>query len=155
MTGTSSDEPVGTFEELSLAECLRYLAGTRIGRIAVIADGYPVVFPVNYKLVERSTGGPIVVLRTRPGSTISRSGEATGFQVDGIDTSAEAGWTVLVRGELHHVAIDELAEFLPWADPRPWAAGRDEWIVIAPVTITGRRIVAGDTGWGFHPSGYR
>ena len=153
MTEASGDEPIGTFEELSRAECLRYLAGTRVGRIAVIADGYPVVFPVNYKLVERP-GDPVVVLRTRPGSTISRSGEAVGFQVDGIDTSAEAGWTVLVRGALRHVAMDDLAEFLPWADPRPWAAGRDDWLVIAPVTITGRRIVAGDAGWGFHPSGY-
>lgn len=148
------DEPVGTFDELSLAECLGFLAGTSIGRIAVLAGGYPLVFPVNYKLVERATGGPVIVLRTRPGSTISQSGEAVGFEIDGIDTGAEAGWSVLVRGALHHVPLDQLEALGPFADPHPWAAGRDDWLIILPITVTGRRIVSGDSGWGFHPSGY-
>ena len=151
---TTPGQPVGTFEELTLEECFRFLSGTPIGRIALVSNGYPVVFPVNYKFVDRPTGGPVVVLRTRPGSIISASGEAVGFQIDGIDTSAEAGWSVLMRGALHHVARSDLADLLPWADPHPWAAGRDHWIVIVPVTVTGRRIVADDAGWGFHPSGY-
>lgn len=151
---TEQETPVGSFDELTLSECLGFLSGTAIGRIAVVSNGYPLVFPVNYKLVERSTGGPVIVLRTRPGSTIDSSGEAVGFQIDGIDTGVDAGWCVLVRGALHHVPIAELADLLPFADPHPWAAGRDSWLVIAPVTITGRRIVAGDAGWGFHPLGY-
>ena len=151
---TAPESPIGSFDELTLSECLGFLSGTSIGRIAVVANGYPLVFPVNYKFVERPSGGPVIVLRTRAGSTIDSSGEAVGFQIDGIDTGADAGWSVLVRGALHHVPRAELEELLPWADPRPWATGRDEWLVIAPVTITGRRIVAGDAGWGFHPLGY-
>ena len=151
---TAPEPSVGTFDELTLSECLSFLSGTSIGRIAVVVNGYPLVFPVNYKLVERAAGGPVIVVRTREGSTIDTSGDAVGFQIDGIDTGADAGWSVLVRGALHHVPREELTDLLPFADPHPWAGGRDSWLVIAPVTITGRRIVAGDAGWGFHPLGY-
>jgi uncharacterized protein len=128
-------EPVGMLDELSLGECLRFLAGNQIGRIAVVVDDFPVVFPVNYRFVDRIVDGPILVVRARP------------------DQAVGAGWSVLVRGLVQHVDAADLAN-LPFADPHPWAPGRDEWLVITPIAITGRRLIAGDIGWGFHPLGY-
>jgi len=148
-----SDESIGMLDELSLGECMRFLAGNHIGRIAVVVDEYPLVFPVNYRFVDRAVDGPIIVVRARPGSSVTEADVHVSFQIDGIDAAAGAGWSVLVRGIRHHVQAVELAE-LPFVDPHPWAPGRDEWLVINPIAITGRRLIAGDIGWGFHPLGY-
>ena len=48
------------------AECLELLAGCTVGRIAVVHEGYPVVFPVNFVL-SRLDGAPVIAIRTRPG----------------------------------------------------------------------------------------
>ena len=37
---------------LSRVECLNLLESNEVGRIAVIHDGAPVVFPVNYRLAD-------------------------------------------------------------------------------------------------------
>ena len=154
--GEMTDDPtdlIGTLEELSLGECLRFLSGSRIGRIAVVVDGFPLVFPVNYRFVDAPGAGPALVVRARPGGVVSGAGAQIGFQIDGIDASVGAGWSVLVRGQMRHVDADDLAE-MPFIDPHPWAPGRDEWLVLTPLAISGRRLVAGDAGWGFHPLGY-
>lgn len=145
--------PVGTLDELSLGECLAFLSGFHVGRVAVIVDGYPLVVPVNYRLLERETGGPVVVIRARPGGVIDLAGSQVALQIDGVDASVGAGWSVLVRGVMHHVEAATLDD-VPWCDPHPWVADRNQWLVIDPIAITGRRVVAGDAGWGFHPLGY-
>ena len=140
-------------DELSLGECLRFLAGNHIGRIAVVVDQYPLVFPVNYRFIDRVVDGPMLVVRARRGGSVSEGDGHVGFQIDGIDATVGAGWSVLVRGVVQRVDAAELAD-IPFADPHPWAPGRDEWLVITPIAITGRRLIAGDSGWGFHPLGY-
>jgi hypothetical protein len=145
--------PVGTLDEMSLAECLAFLGGTHVGRVAVVHDGYPLVVPVNYRLLQRATGGPVVVIRVRPGGIIDLAGAPAALQIDGIDEAVGVGWAVLVRGAMHHVDASAL-EDVPWADPHPWLADRDQWVVIDPIAISGRRVIAGDVGWGFHPLGY-
>jgi hypothetical protein len=56
---------------------------------------------------------------------------------------------VLVRGVLRAVAPGELP------DPHPMlAAGREAWLMLEPATITGRRLVAPELRWAFHPAGY-
>ena len=37
------------FEELSLTECLELLGARRFGRVAVVVDGHPIMFPINYR----------------------------------------------------------------------------------------------------------
>ena len=38
---------------LTVEECVEHLATHEVARIALIDDGWPVVFPVNYRLVDR------------------------------------------------------------------------------------------------------
>ncbi len=135
-----------------MAECLAFLAGGHIGRIAVMVDEFPVVVPVNYRLAEQASGGPVLVVRTRPGNTISTAGERVAFQIDAIDTVAGIGWSVLVRGIMRHVRGHQPALVL--ADPHPWLHDRDDWLIITPIAITGRRVISHTTGFGFHPRGY-
>ena len=148
------EQVVEQIDEMTVAECLAFLAGNHIGRIAVNVDDFPVVLPVNYQLAEHAAGGPVLVVRTRPGSTVSLAGDRVALQIDTVDAACGVGWSVLVRGIMHHVRGDVVEALLPTADPHPWLRGCDDWLVINPVLITGRRVVTHANGFGFHPLGY-
>jgi pyridoxamine 5'-phosphate oxidase-like protein len=64
---------------------------TRVGRIAVVVDEFPIVLPVNYRLIEAG-GVTWVAIRTRPGNVIDRASMRTAFEIDGIDTVHHEGW---------------------------------------------------------------
>ena len=131
----------GQVRELTRAECFELLAGGRLGRVAVVDDLGPVVFPVNFVL-DRHT----VVFRTEEGTKLhaASDGGKVCFEADGTDEAACTGWSVLVRGEITEVTdADEVARLreLPL---RPWAPGaRDHYARILPAALTGRRITAG------------
>ena len=150
----TDDRLLEHIDEMTLAECLAFLNGCHVGRIAVTVDDYPVVLPVSYQMVEHASGGPVLIVRTRPGSAVSEAGERVAFEIDSIDAACGVGWSVLVRGIMHHVRSDVFATLLPSADPHPWIDGCDDWLVINPVMVTGRRIVTHADGFGFHPRGY-
>jgi len=125
-------------EPIELDECLRLLAGHHIGRLAVVVDGQPLVFPVNYALVGRR-----IVFRTDPGTKLhAAAGHRVAFEIDGANSIYHDGWSVLVVGtarEEHDEARRQEFERLPL---RPWVSGpKAHWISIAGDAITGRRIV--------------
>jgi hypothetical protein len=140
-------------EVLRLEDCLALLRGYSVGRVAVIVNEFPVVLPVNYKLVE--TSGPLwVALRTRPGSVIDRASMPAAFEIDHIDLTEHEGWSVLVRGTLHHVDPDS-ADFRQRFDPHPWLDDeRDAWLIIEPFWISGRLLRSPQPQWAFHLDGY-
>ena len=129
---------VKALEQLSEEECLGLLAHYSVGRIAVVIDGQPQIFPVNY-----STNGRIIAFRTGAGSIIAHAPESkVAFEIDGHDTSAGTGWSVMVQG----VASDATDSFddVSWAargsSPLPLAPGaKPFWVAVEPHTITGRR----------------
>jgi hypothetical protein len=130
------------WQELTKSECFGLLATERLGRVAVVDDRGPVVFPVNFVL-DRHT----VVFRTEAGTKLHAAsrGSQVCFEVDGADTAAHTGWSVIVRGEVAEVTERaELARLagLPLPEWGPAAAGR--YVRILPAVLTGRRIaVAG------------
>jgi nitroimidazol reductase NimA-like FMN-containing flavoprotein (pyridoxamine 5'-phosphate oxidase superfamily) len=140
-------------ETLSYDDCQRVLRQRQVGRIAVVVDDFPIVLPVNYRLIEID-GRVWLAIRTRPGNVIERAPMNVAFEIDEIDPFHEEGLSVLVRGTLHHVDPDA-AGFRERFDPEPWlVAERDAWLVIEPFAITGRRLHAGEREWAFHPRGY-
>ena len=145
--------PDAALEVLTLDDCLALLRGHSVGRVAVMVNEFPIVLPVNYRLAEDH--GPVwVVLRTRPGNVIDRASMPVAFEIDRIDTSEHEGWSVLVRGTLHHVDADSggLRERF---DPEPWLDDeRDAWMIIEPFWITGRRLRSTGPEWAFHLDGY-
>jgi nitroimidazol reductase NimA-like FMN-containing flavoprotein (pyridoxamine 5'-phosphate oxidase superfamily) len=140
-------------EELPLEVCMQHLREQAVGRIAfVVADG-PLVFPVNYRLVE-TTGAAWLAVRTRPGNVIDRAPLQVAFEIDQIDAGRKQGWSVLVRGTLHRIDADA-ADFRERFDPDPWVlAERDSWLAIAPFAITGRALHASAVDWAFHVRAY-
>lgn len=132
-------------EKLSLEECLGLLRSGSVGRIGVVVDEFPVVLPINYRLVETS-GRTWVALRTRPGNVIEQASANVAFEIDGIDPAQKQGWSVLVRGTVHHVEAGT-AYFRERWDSHPWLAERDAWLIVSPVAITGRRVLSPASDW--------
>ena len=134
--------------ELSLEACLALLRGTAVGHLGFVVDEWPIVVPVNYRMVEVGERRWLA-LRTRPGSIIDRAPFNVAFEVDGIDAAHRGGWSVVVRGTLHHVDADA-AGFRERFDPEPWIlAERDSWLIIDPVLITGRQLRGAEPEWAF------
>ena len=120
-------------------ECLRLLASTTVGRVALTSKALPVILPVNY-----AVDGDTVVIRTRPGSLLASSrerGVVVAFEVDELDRQTCSGWSVLVTGTLREITdVGELAraEQLPLV---PWVGGdRRHFVRVTPGMLSGRRI---------------
>jgi uncharacterized protein len=135
-------------------ECLHLASTQTVGRICVLDDGYPVAFPVNYRLIADGHGNAVLVLRARTGSLIAVPRERVGFEVDGIDSEHNTGWSVVVRGTLHDSDAADAPDWLMNFDPRPWVGDRDTWLFITPTVITGRRLASAIVQWAFTSAAY-
>jgi len=117
-------------------ECWLLLREAMVGRLAVVVDGAPDVFPVNH-VVDHGT----LVFHTSEGTKLAAAvGQQVAYEVDGYDTDGGEAWSVVVHGvarevrELHE-AIDALRlPLFPWhAEPKP------RLVRIEPASVTGRR----------------
>jgi nitroimidazol reductase NimA-like FMN-containing flavoprotein (pyridoxamine 5'-phosphate oxidase superfamily) len=131
-------EPNTDLEELPEDECLRLLERHQLGRIAVVVDGQPLIFPVNYGVSHR-----IVTFRTAHGTKLSFApGSNVAFEIDAYEPSTLVGWSVLVQGVAVDAtnALDDASWTARGATPHPLAPGvKIHRIAIRPSRITGRR----------------
>ncbi len=125
-------------EHISPTECWSLVAGTPVGRIGVLNDSAPEIYPVNH-VVDRDT----IVFRTDPGSKLRgllRS-PAVCYQVDGIDPADATGWSVLVKGRAAELRNPDDLRRVANLPLHYWTLGdKAHWIRIIPDEITGRRI---------------
>jgi nitroimidazol reductase NimA-like FMN-containing flavoprotein (pyridoxamine 5'-phosphate oxidase superfamily) len=133
--------PTGAAEELPTHESLALLREAPVGRLAVVVDGAPDIFPVNH-VVDHGT----VVFRTARGSKFwGAAGLPVAFEVDGYDASTGQAWSVVVHGKGEVLSrSDDVLEALQ-LPIFPWQSGaKPEFVRIVPHEITGRRFaVAG------------
>jgi uncharacterized protein len=138
-------------EVLDEQECLALLAGAEVGRVGVVVDGQPLIFPVNY-VFERNS----IVVRTSFGTMLSGASLAlVAFEVDSFDADRRSGWSVMVQGVGNDVtdALDRTSEHLQKVEVLPWAPGpRPRLLRIDARTITGRRFVGGAEQGGGAPT---
>ena len=137
------------WSELSEAQCHALLAQRHLGRIAVVQNGRPLIFPVNYIVDEAQ-----VVFRTDQGTKldVAARGSAIAFEVDGIDEAQRAGWSVLLHGQAELVTDPADLERLRRQPLVPWAPGaKPHYVRLRAAKLTGRRITVADlpsTWWG-------
>ena len=139
-------------EELTFEECVGLLRTAVVGRIGVVSGSFPVVVPVNYRLIEDDEGLGLVI-RARTGGVVDRGGRVA-FEIDGVDAVRRVGWSVLVRGVAAHVDATGVKLLGALIDPRPWVAGRDAWVVVRPLAISGRRLRPPESEWVLGALGY-
>jgi nitroimidazol reductase NimA-like FMN-containing flavoprotein (pyridoxamine 5'-phosphate oxidase superfamily) len=129
-------------EVLSRDECLRLLREHAVGRVAVVAGGRPLIFPVNY-----TVDGATVVFRTDAGTKLDgvSSGFNVAFEIDGIEPLYHTGWSVVLTGHGREIVEPNERRAVAELPVRPWARGeKAHFVRIRPDTITGRRIITLD-----------
>ena len=127
---------------LGVAESWALLREALVGRVAVIVDDHPDIFPVNHVVDHGS-----IVFRASAGTKYAAAvNRPVAFEADGHDATTGEAWSVVVKGiarevkQLHDV-LDALG--LPLF---PWHAGPKPRIVrIEPDSVTGRRFRTVDT----------
>ena len=127
-----------TTTELTVAQCWQALREGVVGRIAVVHERRPDIFPINYA-VDHGT----LVFRTGSGTLFeSADGTFVAFEVDGYDVEQAEAWSVVARGVAHEVyQLDDALEAMrlplyPWHDaPKP------RIVRIHPDSVSGRRFV--------------
>ena len=139
---TMTEGPGGQvgWQELTKAECFELLSAERLGRVAVVDDQGPIIFPVNFVLDRH-----MVVFRTDEGTKLDAAarGSRVAFEIDGTDEAARTGWSVLIRGEATEVTDPAELARLRKLRVSPWAPGaKTHYVRILPAKLTGRRIWA-------------
>jgi uncharacterized protein len=136
-------QPAGQLAALDRDECIRLLALTRIGRLAVSPPDWrtpPVIRPVTY-VFDRSSQS--IVFRSARGSKFTAlllSGQAA-FEIDGTEPGTETGWSVIVQGPTEEIENAAEIRRLEQLDLRPWAPGeKPHWVRIRAEVVSGRRI---------------
>lgn len=130
----------GGLDEIDADECWRLIGTQPVGRVAVIVDRYPLVFPVNF-----AVDGQQIIFRTGVGEKLwaLRRSHVT-FEVDELDPVHHAGWSVMLCGSAQAVDLACNPELAVQADANggiPWAPGqRDRIVRVVADRISGRRI---------------
>jgi nitroimidazol reductase NimA-like FMN-containing flavoprotein (pyridoxamine 5'-phosphate oxidase superfamily) len=138
MGSPNEDNGSNDSKVLSVHDCWEALRSASVGRLAVVNNGAPDIFPVNY-LPEDGT----VVFRTGPGAKIDAlaAGGPVALEADGLNTYGTIAWSVVLKGnaEILDVSGDEL---MLARGPSPWEEGKkDKLVRITPDEISGRRFV--------------
>lgn len=129
------------FEALGEEDCFALLGRGTIGRVGVTMGSIPVVLPVNYHFADGA-----IHFRTGEGTKLKAASQNTvvAFQVDEIDPTYHAGWSVLAVGVARLVEEHHALTWVSRMPLRAWAPGeREHFVRIVPEFISGRRILPG------------
>ena len=136
-------------EHLDAEQCWRLLRSIRVGRLAVCAQGRPLIFPVNYVV-----DGESIVFRTAAGTKLAAARDnVVAFEVDDYDARLQSSSSVIVSGRATEIAsVDdwENALGLPLFS---WdVVPKSHFVRIAADEVSGRRFRAVYAGpGGQHP----
>ncbi len=125
-------------ELLDADECWTLLHSAQVGRLGVLVDSAPEIYPLNYVVDDQR-----VLFRSAPGAKLRGldRNPSVCFEVDSINEVDATGWSVMLKGradELHRPEDIARAEELPL---RIWTLGdAGQWVQITAREITGRRI---------------
>ena len=136
---TPGDATILTLPE---EECWSLLRNHDLGRLAIVIEGRPQIFPVNYASAENT-----VVFRTQAGAKLTHGpGSAACFEIDEYDRQGSMGWSVMVVGVLEDItdAEDEHSRRLRRLTVQPVAPGsRLHWLALKAQEVSGRSFRGG------------
>lgn len=124
-------------EHLSDEECRERLATSVLGRIAVLVDGHPEIFPVNH-VYDHDFGVVAFPSNGRTKLHAALNWPFVAFEVDGMDD--EKGWSVLVVGNAEEIIDPSRVNRFARLRSVRWSPAPAHWLQIRPTSITGRRI---------------
>jgi nitroimidazol reductase NimA-like FMN-containing flavoprotein (pyridoxamine 5'-phosphate oxidase superfamily) len=139
-TESQESEPQGSGPQdsrLSFDQCWDLLTAAVVGRLAIVVDGHPEIFPVNFVTERRS-----IVFRTAGGTKLWETAResAAAFEIDGYDADTQEAWSVMVRGTTSLVDSDMEQAAADALGLEPWEPGDKSYYVrLSPQVLTGRR----------------
>jgi nitroimidazol reductase NimA-like FMN-containing flavoprotein (pyridoxamine 5'-phosphate oxidase superfamily) len=122
------------------SECEELLARAQLGRVGVVVDGRPEIFPVNHVFDDATHS---VAFPTNEGTKLRAAlrWPSVAFEVDGMELDPPGGWSVLVVGRAEEITDTDEVSRLARKRTAVWrAAGDERWLRIKPDKVTGRRI---------------
>jgi uncharacterized protein len=123
--------------KLTFDDCWELLANDIVGRLALVVDGHPEIFPVNYVLQRRS-----IVFRSAGGSKLwgAQGERPAALEIDGYDPATEEAWSVVARGDTELIGDQAEKDDADALHLEPWQPGpKDFYIRLTPKALTGRR----------------
>jgi hypothetical protein len=131
---TSNGQTTG---QLTFDECWDLLEGDTLGRLALVVDGHPEIFPVNYVVHRRS-----IVFRTAGVTKLwnAKSERPAALEIDGYDPHTEEAWSVVVRGDTGIIEGQSDKDAVDGLGLEPWQPGeKAHYIRLSARAMTGRR----------------
>jgi nitroimidazol reductase NimA-like FMN-containing flavoprotein (pyridoxamine 5'-phosphate oxidase superfamily) len=129
------------FIELSSNECARLLAESVVGRLGVVVDGRPEIFPVSH--VYSDTRGTVLFPtneQTKWHAALAWPWVA--FEVDGVEPDHTQGWSVAIVGSAAEVTDPDIVEAATQQRAPVWCLGPGtRWLEITPSKMTGVRVM--------------
>lgn len=120
-------------EEIDITECWELLQTQKVGRLAVVVEGRPEIFPINYSL----DASQAIIVRTALGTKLEAAvNRPVAFEVDQVDPGLAEGWSVIVHGTAHQTerVVEGDQPLDTWREDVPYL------LRIAAASVTGRRI---------------
>jgi nitroimidazol reductase NimA-like FMN-containing flavoprotein (pyridoxamine 5'-phosphate oxidase superfamily) len=129
-------KPDAVVERLAPDECWDLLGETNVGRLAVLVEGHPDVFPVNYVL-----DGDSIVFRTGAGTKFwSTMTTSCALEIDGYLALSGKAWSVVVRGRTALILDRQESAKVDALGLDPWQPGsKNYYLRLTPDAVTGRR----------------
>lgn len=126
-------------ERITPDECLELLSQTTVGRLAVIVENHPDIFPVNYVVDHGS-----IIFRTGIGTKFrSTMRDSCALEIDGFDAGSGKAWSVVVRGTAHLMVDRQEKAAADALHLDPWQPGRkSHYLRLTLDAVTGRRFTA-------------
>jgi nitroimidazol reductase NimA-like FMN-containing flavoprotein (pyridoxamine 5'-phosphate oxidase superfamily) len=124
-------------EVLDQSECWRLLRTQDVGRLSVVVEGEPDIFPVNYVVDHGS-----IVIRTAAGRKLAASVRgAVAFEVDELHGSDASVWSVVLRGRATEIRDKDEVMAVLALGLVTWHVGRKpRFLRLVPWATTGRRL---------------
>lgn len=138
-----TNTPQSTLIMLSTDESWSLLLDMAVARLAVVVDGQPEIFPVNYLVHD---GG--ILIRTRPGTKLAGAlGGRVCLEVDDYDPRLTgSAWSVVVKGSAREIRAEDTPDTID-VPQFQWHAGSDAKLLrIEPDDVSGRRYEMGGAG---------
>jgi len=124
-------------DNLTFDECWELLADDTLGRLALVVDGHPEIFPINYVVYRRS-----IAFRTSGVTKLWGAAQErpAALEIDGYDPRTEEAWSVVLRGDTEIMEDQDEKDAVDALGLEPWQPGeKSHYIRISPRALTGRR----------------
>jgi nitroimidazol reductase NimA-like FMN-containing flavoprotein (pyridoxamine 5'-phosphate oxidase superfamily) len=142
-------------QELTSNQSWQLLRDAPVGRLAVLVDGRPDIFPLNH-VVDR---GSLVFRSDKGTKLLAAVGQQVAYEVDGYDDATGEAWSVVLKGRANEVR--QLHDVIETVDLPlfPWQGGvKPRFVRIEVDEVTGRRFARAGrgrraaSGYGSRPS---